>query len=215
MTLLLFSNGVISEGIWKLIEYPLKRLDYSLITPSDGIVVLSGARHLPPGDSKIIEWTDPDRFLSGINLFLRGKSNKLIFTGGINPLNRNLPPEGDIYIKEAISMGITRESLYTTSPVNNTYQEAKAIRKLLNKEINRTQQKIILVTSAFHMQRAKKVFEKQGFIVQPYPVDFQSSNRYRSTLNNPIEWVPSSYNLNKSSRALREIIGRIVYRSWK
>ena len=65
--LLTFSNYFISNSLWILLEYPFK-IDYSLINSADGIVVLSGGRHLPPGDSKIIEWSDPDRFLSGIEL---------------------------------------------------------------------------------------------------------------------------------------------------
>ena len=55
------------------------------------------------------------------------KSAKLIFTGGLDPLNSTLPPEGDIYIKEAISMGIPKKDLFTTHPVFNTLGEAKAI----------------------------------------------------------------------------------------
>ena len=93
---------------------------HSLIAPSDGIVVLSGGRHLPPGNTKIIEWYDPDRFLAGIDLYKENKSNRLIFTGGLNPLSSDLPPEGDIYLSEAISMGIPKESLFTTLPVFNT-----------------------------------------------------------------------------------------------
>ena len=41
--------------------------------------------------------------------------------------------------------------------------------------------KVILVTSAFHMPRAQKVFQNQNLKVIPYPVDFRSSekkNRY-------------------------------------
>ena len=105
--------------MWRLLEHPWKRLDYSLVAPSDGIVVLSGGRHLPPGNTKIIEWYDPDRFIAGIDLYKENKSNRLIFTGGINPLTSDLPPEGDIYIKEAVSMGLPKEDLYTTYPVNN------------------------------------------------------------------------------------------------
>ena len=67
--LLIFSNYLVSHTLWFLLEYPYKRIDYSLIDSADGIVVLSGGRHLPPGDSKIIEWSDPDRFFSGIELF--------------------------------------------------------------------------------------------------------------------------------------------------
>ena len=56
----------------------MERLDYSLVAPSDGIVVLSGGRHLPPGNTKIIEWHDPDRFIAGIDLYKENKSNRLI-----------------------------------------------------------------------------------------------------------------------------------------
>ena len=212
--LVIFSNGLFADILWRLLEHPWKRLDYSLVAPSDGIVVLSGGRHLPPGNTKIIEWYDPDRFLAGIDLYKANKSNRLIFTGGINPLTSDLPPEGDVYIKEAVSMGLPKEDLYTTYPVNNTLQEAKAIKKLLNNEIPLIQKKIILVTSAFHMKRAKKVFENEGINVQPYPVDFKSSRSFISSLRNPLKWMPDSYYLYQSSSAIREIIGRIIYRAW-
>ena len=213
--LIVFSNGLFADILWRLLEYPWKRLDYSLVNPADGIVVLSSSRHLPLGNTKIIEWYDPDRFLAGIDLYKENKSNRLIFTGGINPFTSDLPPEGEIYIKEAISMGLPKEDLFTTYPVNNTLQEAKAIRKLLNDEIPLNQKKIILVTSAFHMKRAKRIFESEGIIVQPYPVDFKSSNSFLTSLSNPLKWMPSSSYLDKSSKAIREIIGRIIYEAWK
>ena len=213
--LIIFSNGLFADILWKLLEHPLKRLDYSLVKPSDGIVVLSGGRHLPPGNTKIFEWNDPDRFLAGIDLYKANKSNRLIFTGGINPLNSDLPPEGDIYIKEAISMGLPKEALFTTSPVNNTLQEAKEIKKFLNDESPLIHKRIILVTSAFHMKRAKKVFEGEGISVQSYPVDFKSNKSFLSSLSNPLKWMPSSSSLNKSSSAIREIIGRFIYGAWR
>ncbi len=170
---------------------------------------------MPPGNAKIIEWYDPDRFLAGIDLYKANKSNRLIFTGGINPLNSDLPPEGEIYIKEAILMGLPKEDLFTTYSVSNTLQEAKAIKKLLNDESPLIQNKIILVTSAFHMKRAKKVFESEGISVQPYPVDFKSNKSFISSLLNPLSWIPSSYSFNKSSNGIREIIGRFIYRAWR
>ena len=212
--LIIFSNGLFADILWRLLEHPWKRLDYSLVAPSDGIVVLSSRRHLPPGNTKIIEWYDPDRFLAGIDLYNANKSNRLIFTGGINPLSSDLPPEGDIYIKEAISMGLPKEDLFTTYPVNNTFQEAKAIKKLFDNEILSNRRKIILVTSAFHMKRAKKVFEREGFSVFPYPVDFKSNRSLFSSLRNPLKFFPTSYYLHKNSIAIREIIGRTIYRTW-
>ena len=214
VVLIVFSNGFVSNVLWRLLEYPWKRIDYSLIDSSDGIVVLSSSRHLPPGKTKIVEWYDPDRFFAGINLYKANKSKRLIFTGGIHPFASDLPPEGDIYIIEAISMGVPKKDLFTTYPVTNTYQEAKAIKKLLNYEINSTQKRIILVTSAFHMKRAKKIFEREGITVLPYPVDFKSSKSFFSLFRNPLNLIPSSFHLHKSSSAIREIIGRIIYQAW-
>ena len=139
----------------------------------------------------------------------------MIFTGGINPFYPGLPPEGSIYIKEAISMGIPKKDLFTTYSVTNTLQEAKAVKKILNNEIRSSQKKVILVTSAFHMKRAKKVFEREGIVVLPYPVDFHSSKSLSSSIKNPLKWMPSSSSLSGNSSAIREFIGRIIYRTWK
>ena len=98
----------------------------------------------------------------------------------------------------------------TTKNVFNTFQEAKAIKKLLNFKSN----KIILVTSAYHMKRAKKVFEREGIFVQPYPVDFKSIRSYKSLFKNPLNFTPDARSLSQSSVAIREIIGRIIYRSF-
>jgi len=212
ISLFFFSNGIVSSSLWTLLEYPWKRLNIKSMDNVDGIVVLSGGRHRPPGKTNIIEWNDPDRFFAGIELYKSKKANKIIFTGGLNPLSSNLPPEGDIYIKEAISLGIPAKNLETTYPVFNTFQEAKAVKKLLNKNSSSTK-KVILVTSAFHMTRAKKVFEREGIIVKPYPVDFKSNNNFASNFKNPFNYVPNALSLRRSSSAIREIIGRIVYRS--
>ena len=213
--LIVFSNGFFSNSLWRLLEYPWTRLDYTLVDSSDGIVVLSsGGIRLPSKNKKIIEWNDPDRFLAGIDLYKAKKSNRLIFTGGTNPLISGLPLEGDIYIREALSMGIPKKDLFTTYPVSNTLQEAKAIKKILNDEIPSSQKKIILVTSAFHMNRAKKIFEREGINVLPYPVDFRSNQSLHTSLRNPLMWIPNSSTLDKSTIAIREIIGRIIYRSW-
>ncbi len=212
--LLTFSNYFFSSTLWRILEYPQERLDYSLIDSADGIVVLSGGRHLPPGSSTIIEWNDPDRFIAGINLIKANKSKKLFFTGGASPFNNNLPPEGSIYIEEAIEQGIPRKYLYTTKPVFNTLQEAKAIANILNQEKTLNQKKVILITSAFHMRRAKSIFEREGIKVQPYPVDFKTGKYFLNSLNNPLAWVPRAKNLYDSSRAIREIIGIIIYRAF-
>ena len=205
---------MIAKTLLKFLEYPWERTNINLVNSADAIVVLSSGLHNPPGNSRIIEWKDPDRFFSGISLLKSDKANLLVFTGGYNPYNQNMPLEGDIYVKKAISLGINKKYLTSTGPAFNTAQEALQIKKILKKDFNNLP-KVILITSAFHMKRAKRIFENQNIIVIPYPVDFKSQDIEKNfDLRNPNNWFISSQNLNNSSFAIRELIGRIFYRAW-
>ncbi len=206
-----FSIGFVADLLCKFVEYPWQRIDENDAPTADAIIVLSGGgRPQAPGKSKIYEWGDPDRFFAGISLFKKGKAPKLFFTGGTTPYGNESKDEGTLYKEHALSLGIPFDAISTTSKVVNTAQEAIEIRKNLN-QIDSSSE-ILLVTSAFHMKRAKKLFERQGFLVYPFPVDFKTSiiSRWQS----PYEWIPNSKSLNKSSNALRELLGRIIYRSW-
>ena len=206
-----FSIGFVADFLWKLVEYPWQRIDENDAPTADAIIVLSsGGRPQAPGKSNIYEWGDPDRYFAGISLFQKGKAPKLFFTGGTTPYGRGLKDEGTLYKEHAISLGIPSYAISTTSKVVNTAQEAIEIRRNLN-QINSSSE-ILLVTSAFHMKRAKKLFERQGLLVHPFPVDFKASRV--SEWQSPYKWIPNAKSLSRSSNALRELLGRIMYRSW-
>ena len=90
-----------------------------------------------------------------------------------------------------------------TKDVENTADEAMAVKDLIGPNKN-----IILVTSAFHMVRAKKMFEKQGFNVNGYKVDYRTPPNQELTI---MSFLPSSANLSKTEVGIREVIGRIFY----
>ena len=49
----------------------------------------------------------------------------------------------------------------------------------------------------------------------PFPVDFQARVSWAGPLwRDPTQWLPSARALDDSSRAMRELIARLVYRSW-
>ena len=59
------------------------------------------------------------------------------------------------------------------------------------------------------MYRAKRLFEKQGFEVIPYNVDFKvNNNNSKTTL---IDFLPSAESLKITETGVREIIGRLFY----
>ena len=76
------------------------------------------------------------------------------------------------------------------------------------KELISPSKRIILVTSAYHMYRAKRLFENQGFDVIPYKVDYKTS---RNALITFMDFLPSAINLELIEIGIREITGRIYY----
>ena len=192
----------------KLIFY-LER-DYSLSSTdsansADAIVVLSGmVRTIKGANGLVYEWGEAsDRIFAGIDLIQENKAPVLVLTGGKLPWSAG-KPEGEYLKAIAEKLGVPSDIILLTENVQNTDQEARAVAKLLNKDVPN----IILVTSAFHMPRAQKVFEAAGIEVSPFPVDFLSGAGKVTIMT----FIPSAGAFNQTSFFIREIIGRLYYK---
>ena len=201
LILFLFSNSLISNKLVKYIEEPYHPVKLSEVPASDFIVVLSGMVH--EVKDNVYEWSDPDRFFAGIKLLNANKGKKIIYTGGLLPWEKKKITEGELLKNKSIEFGIYENDILVTKKVKNTYEEANAISHLIDNK-----SKIILVTSAFHMKRAKFLFEKYTFNVFPYPVDFKYKN-HKITI---LDFIPSAGSLSRSSFVIREVLGRMYYR---
>jgi uncharacterized SAM-binding protein YcdF (DUF218 family) len=202
--LYILSTPIFSNNFFKLVEGSEYRKPISAIDSADAVVVLSGMLEINEvGDSTYVEWRDPDRFFGGIALFKAGKGQKLIFTGGKMPWDKEKKTEGEVLKEYTILNGIPSEKILVTKDVENTADEAVAVKELIG--LNK---RIILVTSAYHMYRAKRLFEKQGFIVIPYKVDFKTAGESEITF---MDFLPSAGNLEITENGIREIIGRLYY----
>jgi uncharacterized SAM-binding protein YcdF (DUF218 family) len=202
--LYILSTPIFSNNFFKLIEGSEYRKPISEIDSADAIVVLSGMLSINEvGDSTYIEWGDPDRFFGGVALFKAGKAQRLIFTGGKMPWDKVKKTEGAVLKEYAISNGIPFEKILLTKDVENTEDEAMAVKELINPN-----KRIILVTSAYHMYRAQRLFEKQGFEVIPYKVDYKAAGNSTITI---MDFLPSAGNLELVEIGIREIIGRLFY----
>jgi uncharacterized SAM-binding protein YcdF (DUF218 family) len=119
------------------------------------------------------------------------------------PWDKAKKTEGEVLKEYAIANGILSDKIFVTKDVENTADEAVAVKELISPS-----KRIILVTSAFHMYRANRLFEKQGLIVIPYRVDFKASGNNQVTF---MDFLPSAINLELTEIVIREIIGRIYY----
>jgi len=198
------STPIFSNNFFKIVEGSEYRKPISAIDSADAIVVLSGMLEINEvGDITYVEWGDPDRFFGGIALIKAGKAQKLVFTGGKMPWDKAKKNEGDVLKEYAISNGIPSEKILVTKDVENTADESVEVRELIG-----SSKKIILVTSAYHMYRAKRLFEKQGFEVIAYKVDYKATRSLKTTI---MDFLPDAESLRLTEIGIREIIGRLFY----
>ena len=202
--LVILSMPIVSD---KLIAY--LESDYELIKPSkvesaDAVVVLSGmVKTIQTKNGLDYEWGEAaDRIFAGIDLFKSNKAPVLILTGGKLPWSIGVP-EGEYLRDVAIDLGVPKKDILITENVENTDQEAKAIKKILLLD----NPKVILVTSAFHMPRAQLVFEAAGINVIPFPVDFIIGAEKLTFMS----FIPSAGSFASTSFFVREMIGRTYY----
>ena len=177
------------------------------VANADAIVVLGGYRVIAPGADAISEWDDADRFFSGLELFQLGKAPLLVFTGAPHSWEPNSRLHGEILKRYAMAMGVPDVGIITTGRALNTAEEAAAVSALLRiRQANSPH--ILLVTSAFHMPRARALFERAGLVVTPFPVDFQVSAVGRLDV---LDFLPHPRALEQTQTAIREAYGRLFY----
>lgn len=207
--LVVTSSPIISNRLVQYLERDELRKSPADMQKADAIVVLSGMIGPIQGSQGLIyEWGDPDRFFGGIELIKAGVAPKIIFTGGKLPWqSKETKPEGEILSQYATDWGIPASQIFITKDVQNTKDESVAVKEVL---ANSNLRKIILVTSAFHMPRSKRLFENEGIEVQTYPVDYKLGV---SELT-PMSFLPSADAFSNFQFAWRELIGRLYYSIW-
>ncbi|MEI8186652.1 MAG: YdcF family protein [Chlorobiaceae bacterium] len=191
----------------RVVEGEQRRTSVSKILKADAVVVLSGMLRNVDG-APLGEWNDAaDRFDGGIELIKSGKAPVIVFTRGQLPWEPDKIPEGELLSKRAILLGVPQKMIRLTGVVGNTAEEAVATWRLLGFKKGDLKS-IILVTSAYHMPRALLLFERVGFKVVPFRVDYQTGDTSELKV---LSYLPNGGSLEESERALREMIGWLYY----
>jgi uncharacterized SAM-binding protein YcdF (DUF218 family) len=191
------------------------------IPQAEVIVLLSGGTLAADYPRPIVELNSAgDRILYAGELYRQGKAKYILLTGGtIDWLGEpGSPTEEMATILEML--GVPREVMWFEPDSRNTYENAiNSGRILKDKGITR----ILLVTSAWHMPRAVRLFEAQGLEVIPMPTDFTVTQKGWQELTRGdwkaqlINLIPTIDNLSLTTRNLKEYFGILVYdiRGWQ
>ena len=204
IVLVICSLPIFSNRLIAYLEHNYQLKNISKVEKADAIVVLSGmVRAIQTNDSLSYEFNESvDRIFAGIDLFKENKAPSLILTRGKVPWSIGIP-EGEYLRDVAIKFGVPRKKILLTENVQNTDQEAKSVKKILTIDAP----KVVLVTSAFHMPRAQKVFEEAGIHVVPFPVDFRNASSKLTFMH----FMPSAKSIWETSFFVKEMIGRTYY----
>lgn len=177
---------------------PLERSAHPVTTENisvDAIVVLGGG-------SVDLQWLGADpvpnaetsaRLLEGIMLARRLGIPLVLSMGNGEPFATKVN-DADTMAETAFSLGIPRKQVLIENVSRNTLENSHAVRKLIRGD------RIVLVTSAYHMKRAKAMFIKQGFSVVGAPVYFLAQTRKFS----PVSLIPLASALSQSATGIAE-----------
>jgi len=210
IVLLIGSLPVVGDRLLDTAQGRSVRLSAELMREADAVVVLAGGINVVRSDKGVrAEWNEAvDRILGGVELMLAGRAPRLIlsstaFKGIAAPIS-----EGAEARRLAIALGVPADRIEIAPAAFNTAEEASRIRPLFPAAAGeRAEPRIILVTSASHMPRARRIFAEAGFEVDPYPVDFNLpvGKRWDEL------WLPRAGALLKTDTVVREYLGRGFY----
>jgi len=174
--------------------------------PVDGIILLGGAVEASDSISRgqLIANESAERLLETIRLAHRYPRARILISGGGGTVFGEGDAEAPIIADYLKSIGIEPARILVEDRSRTTSENALYARELVKP---RDGERWLLVTSAWHMPRAVGVFEKAGFPVTAYPVDFRTGGG--SNDNRPFAFV--SDGLRRLDVGTKEWAGLIGY----
>jgi uncharacterized SAM-binding protein YcdF (DUF218 family) len=177
---------------------------------ADAIVALGGSVGAPKPPRVYPDLNGAsDRVWHAARLYRAGKAPLIIASGGTVPWKDQQFREAPVMQQLLDSWGVPPDSVLLESTSANTYENAVNTADLAKR---RGIERILLVTSALHMRRALATFRSTGLTVVPAATDYQVVHGTTTLLDG----LPSAGALSKSTAAIREYVGYVVYdwRGW-
>lgn len=181
----------------------------SVVDEPDGIIVLGGAEdRLRTQIWDQFQINDAgERLTAAAALSRRFPQAKVVFSGGLGTIRNPADVDEDrfnAYVREFfVALGVDEGAVVVEGRSRTTVENAQFSYALVQPKAG---ERWLLVTSAFHMSRALRTFERAGWTgLVPYPVDYRS---YAGA--GRVKWQLLA-NLGLLNLALRERVGRAFH----
>lgn len=201
----LCSNRVVVNELALLWEPEIKEESSTLPRLA---VVLGGFAEYDASRKRVQLTESAERLFEAFRLVKNGKVDTVLISGGTASINRELIPESIYARKYLMDLGVDSGKILIDTASKNTWENAKYTKQILESAKHRGP--VLLITSAFHMPRAKKTFAKAGIEVVAHPVQFISDPGRGYIFSDYV--MPSSQALSNFEVLIKEWVGYMVYR---
>ncbi len=148
-----------------------------------------------------------DRITHTLQLYNEGKLKHILISGGLGfkQFSQTYAAER---LKSFLTMAGVPDSVITIeTDAVNTYQNAVKSAEILNRDFSG--QNYLLITSAFHMKRARLCLAKQDITFDTFPTDYYTS---RPTMNFDDLLIPKAEAIQRWQKLSSEVVGIITYK---
>ena len=206
-----------SETFLRVLEDSVPKVQLAQMSEADfgGIIILGGAIEggeiaLDRGEISI--GSAAERVTKAFELIRKYPDLPFIFTGFSGRLSPVGMSEADAFKQLVAEQGLLDKNAHYENQSRNTYENVTLMKPMIlelgaksAKEADAPPKPWLLITSASHMYRSVKIFQKQGISVIPVPVDYQTGNR--------LHW--GSFDLMEGAgqwnKLLHEMVGLLAY----
>ncbi|WP_027002370.1 YdcF family protein [Hugenholtzia roseola] len=203
---LIFTNKFIVNEAWLLWEIPPTPME-EVGSYQVGIVLTGVTQPFKSPYDRVYFDKGADRIFHALLLYRKGKIKKIMVCGAPH-IRWNGQTDGkqtqDVE-QMLIAAGVPIGDIILERKSKNTYENALFAKKMLT--TYQIKEKPLLITSAFHLRRARACFEKADIAVDTFSTDFYSIER--EFAYNPI---PSEKNLYDWGKLIHEWAGYLVYK---
>lgn len=182
------------------------------ISSVGGILILGGAieaGEISVDRGEVSIGAAAERVTKAFEMIRKQPDLPFIFSGFSGSLSPKGVSEAEAFKRLVAEQGLPEQLAHYENQSRNTYENVLYMKPLISefglKNADGTPKPWLLITSASHMYRSLKIFEKQGIEVVPLPVDYQTGNR--------LHWA--SFDLIRGaqqwSNLLHEVVGLVAY----
>jgi uncharacterized SAM-binding protein YcdF (DUF218 family) len=205
--LLFFTNPfLINEALllWETPPTPIRS-----VGNYDAAIILTGMsnQEKSPHDRMYVG-SAADRVLHPLHLYREGRFQYFVISGGSGSLRRTYSTEAAEIKNLLVRAGIPDSLILVEEQSRNTYENAQFTARLLQEHPQL--KKLLLVTSAFHIRRAKGCFDKAGVPTHTFATDFYTSDR---AFTPDRLLVPQEASLYKWQKLIHEMLGYAIYKA--